>query len=781
MMQGKKHGDTKTSPAYRIASFFTQRPLFTLIFPAFLGIYIGQNTPFSPLLFQGGMVLAFLLVVICIIYNKKWVYPSCFLFFVVFMAITSLYASKTLPPQGEYFVNAHLTSSPILAENGQVKMYVDDVRLTDEAGNGFFEKHAYWTFYLKKNQPIPKLGDTVSAKVRLYHPQGKMNPSGYDFRIALLGKKIYVGLYGSEDLAFTDTPGFSLKTTMSAVHQDIVERLDFLFHEQSHLPKALILGDKQDMPEEMYQAFSKTGIAHVLAVSGLHVSLIVGFLAILLKRFFPPLLRAITITIFLVWYCFLLGFSHGATRASIMSAVYLFSRARGRNADPLSVISFSCLLILFVNPFALFSYGFVLSFSSVFAIILMNDTMMKLSSIIPHRGIQSAFATTLSACIGTYIPISCFFNRFSLMGFVVSPLVCALIAFILPGYAVVLLLSYVFIPFAEILAFPFQWFSKYLTLICTQIATWRLTSFSVPQTPWYIIPLFIISCWIISSFSIMKSKTKVCLLLIATVFAISAHFVSEPNLVEYYQFSVGQADCAVIIDGEKTILVDAGENGYQLSKFLLSKGRNVDILVITHLQADHYMGVKDLVKEGIKIDTIYLPIHALEQEISYDAKNTVKMLEEITNIEYLKAGDAFSTERINATVMWPNETTVRTQTDPNDYCLSLLLDIQGIKCYMGADITATFDKYAATDVDILKVAHHGSKYDTSKEFLDIATPQVAIISSDYTQTTPSRRVLQDLDAIGATTYITGEFGAIKVIFHEDDYTVQPYVYKGVGK
>ena len=164
-----------------------------------------------------------------------------------------------------------------LREDGQVSAYVKDVTLNGEKAG-----RAYWSCYLKKGERPWKMddGDRVTFTGSVYHPGGRVNPYGFDFEEFLLIKGSTFGLYGRDNLQV------ERRSPLTAYHlrKTLGEALEQVMPGSSGLARALLLGDRSGMEEDDRAAFQELGVAHVLAVSGLHVSFIFGFLLLILGR-----------------------------------------------------------------------------------------------------------------------------------------------------------------------------------------------------------------------------------------------------------------------------------------------------------------------------------------------------------------------------------------------------------------------------------------------------------------------------------------------------------------
>jgi len=688
------------------------------------------------------------------------------------MLLSGAASHPALPPAGRCRVEGVAEGDILLREDGTAAGYLDKARVTNESGTQTVGR-LYWTYTPEKGAPLPREGDAVAFEGWLYHPRGRENPYGFDFRMHLLIRGVPAGVSGGSGLAVTGQTGRGLASLVYGVREALGRRMEEIFGDDSDLPKALLLGKKSELPPETVQGFTDAGAAHILAVSGLHVALLAAVVMAPLRRILRPGVRFWVLAGFLLAYCGLLGFSAPVVRASVLLLIAAARRAARRAGDRLTALAAAFLLILLIRPLDLFSAGFQLSFCAVLGIVLM---MPFLERKLP-RMLRESVGISLAATAGAAVPIIQIFHRFSLIGLAINPLVCPVFALLLTAYLAVFLAGCLWLPAGTFLAQYLNAASRLITGAVTGMGALPFAAVNVPALPWYCVAAAACAAALATRFTVWPGKRKAAAAVLLLTAAFGAWRLSVFRDVQYIQLSAGQADSALILDGKETVVIDAGEYGGDTAAYLLSTGRRADHLILTHLHADHCGGVKELMDRRVPIGTVYLPQGAEEHQIDPQALSVLDALRDRgVPIRHLGAGDEIRLDRGTLTVTWPLPGTVRPGQDANRYALALLCDLDGVRLLACSDVTGDYEKYAARDADILKVAHHGSKNSTGAEFLAAVTPEIAIIpASGEDGRLPHPDTLDRLCQAGAKVYMTGETGAVTVTVREGRAFVTAYL------
>ena len=762
-----------------VRPFHRQRPLVSAALAYGLGVWAGVSFAWRPGLYALGLGASILIALTLSRLRKSRLagVMACFLFLGALLG--GVQSHPALPPEGKYRVTGTLSCDVTLRENGTAAAYLENCRVSGEAGEQSIGR-LYWTYTPEAEVPfLPKEGDRVAFDGRLYVPEGRVNPYGFDFRLYLLERGAAAGVTGARETEALGHPGRGLASILYHVKQALTERTRLLFGEESALPEALLLGQREQLPEETAKGFSDAGAAHLLAVSGLHVGLLAGLLLIPLRRWCSPKTRLVVLGAFLLLYCALLNFAAPVVRASILMLLAVWRRVVRRGPDPLTTLSAAFLLILLFSPLSLFSASFQLSFCAVLGIAAFGGFFPERGEGTPGRRLLAGWRATLSATLGVALPTIQIFHRFSLMGLLVNPFACGFFALLLPAYLVTMVLGCVWLPAGTALARLINPVTHGLVSAVTWLGGLPFASLRVPHLPWYCVIAGVVALALSTRYTVFVPWKKTIAALLTLAVSFGAWRLTLCRDVQFVQLAMGQADAAILMDGSETVVIDTGEYGGDVAAYLLATGRKADRLILTHLHADHCLGVRQLLKEDIPIGAVYLPEGAEDQLID---EACASVLEELNAsgipIFHLAAGDGLRLSRASLTAVWPMPCSVRPGQDANRYSLCLLLDLDGVKLLTCADVPGDYEAYAARDADILKAAHHGSKASTGAAFLEAVSPQAALITaSRRSGSLPHPDTMRRLREAGAMIFNTAETGAVTITASQGTASITTFLHE----
>ena len=536
--------------------------------------------------------------------------------------------------------------------------------------------------------------------------------------------------------------------------------------------KALLLGDKIDLSWSQSREFSRSGISHIVAVSGLHVSILFAFVsAVTGKRRFLLVLLGIPALLF---FGAMAGFTASVTRAVIMQILFLLALGLNREYDPPTALSFAALVMLLQCPLNIAGIGFQLSFASVAGIFLFYEKLSNwLKNWLPGKGktfrgrlerfFTASVAVTLSATVMTVPLTAIHFGVVSLVGILTNLLVLPVVSLIFYGTMAVCAVGCVHAGAAAVLGKIVAWPIRYVLAVARGLGSLPMAAvFTVsPYIVLWLVFLYALLGWLLCA---RKKRPGLVLGLGALGLCVSLLMsYIEPLTCDYRVtvLDVGQGQCILLQSEGSTFLVDCGgrrgeEAADIAAEQLLSQGiTRIDGLILTHYDRDHAEGVPYLA-EQIDIERVYLPgtedtdgclqgvLDAVEEQIDIDSELTIAFGD--AQIRIFPAKDAGS---------------------GNDSCASVLFTREKCDTLITGDLSDKAERqlledYDLPDLEVLIVGRHGSKYSTCPELLEATAPDAAIISvgMDNSYGHPTQEVLDRLKQAGCAVYRTDLHGTI---------------------
>ena len=265
---------------------------------------------------------------------------------------------------------------------------------------------------------------------------------------------------------------------------------------ESSLLSALILGNKENLDFELKENLSKTGLSHLVAISGFHLAIFSIYLSQYLIKIGFWRKTANILTIILSWlYIFLVGLPASAVRAGIMITIFLLAQELGRLAIGERVILYTALIMLLINPLLLrFDIGFQLSFLAVLGIIYYKDFFEKRLNqikILEKIKINEILATTLSAQVFIFPLLIFYFKNFPLLFIFTNILTLPIFPILMFAGIFFLILSLILPLFSLIFAFPAIVFLKYFLFIVNFFSKIKFSSIKIELNPLFLLPTYL--------------------------------------------------------------------------------------------------------------------------------------------------------------------------------------------------------------------------------------------------------------------------------------------------
>lgn len=543
---------------------------------------------------------------------------------------------------------------------------------------------------------------------------------------------------------------------------------------------ALLTGDRTDYykDEALHSAMGVSGLAHIVAVSGMHVSFLVAFLQLVLGKS----RKTSVLCLALIWsFVVMSGSSPSAVRAGIMLSVFLMAPVFGRENDRTTSLCFALAVILAANPFSAGSVSLQLSFSAMAGIYLFaNPVYEYLEKHTPGKGsvrryIIGSLSSSLSVTVFSVPLIALHFGYVSLLAPITNILCLWAVSILFVGGYVVCLLSFFTKTLAAFFAGALAYLVRYIALVVKTVARFSLSTLyteNLYAVLWLAVAYIAFALW----FVIRKNGKRInpliptafCLALLICVFAKTrSDMLADDGTLGV--MDVGSGQCIAFTEGEHTAVVDCGSRGTQtnagseLTKYLRGSGRTkIDYLILTHLHSDHISGAVRLMNM-MEVDTLVMPEYVGYVENGVLAELVNAAHDNGVRLMYISHDTELEAGGISLRLYAPFD-----KGDKNDRGIMLTAQVGNESVLITGDVTAPTERKLVaaqdlSDTDILVVGHHGSKYSTSEDLLLEADPELAIISVGYNNYGhPTEEVLDRLNAHGIKIYRTDECGRIVI-------------------
>lgn len=716
---------------------------------------------------------------------------------VLCFALGSLYAHAVLeismPEAGSYEANGYVYGEAEERSDQRLSFVLGDITLDGEKVSG----KAYCT--LRYADTLPQLfdGAQVSFTGYVYHPSGKSGEPRMDFRLWMRQQGYRFGLSIYDDICIANTPAAApAKDAASRARQVFASAFERIMGENGRIAMALLFGEREGLTEDEYAAFSKLGIAHVMSVSGLHVGLVGSMLMLFLKRFHLKRRTSLLIlSFFLLDYCALTGFSAASVRAAVMLVCVSLGRLLRRRGDRITTLCAAMIAVLIIDPLSALSAGFVLSFCAMLGIILYARPMlealdhlwpqpkvnvrMRTPETFPARlqmQIKSLLAVSVTAQLGVLLPTMRYFQQLPLYSILINMLIVPLVGSVLVPLYLAALICSLFPLIGTAVGSAASAATNLLLWLVELLGRLPYASIRTAAPP-VLVCIGLGAAMILLSRRVPRRlRTRMTAALLIAAVALGGWALQRPAKLRYIQLDAGQADAALLLDGNQTIVIDTGTDGSDVIDYLRYENREVDALLLTHLHMDHAGGVPALLTSGIPIHRIYLPANAETQKLDENALAVYDLLlSQDIPLTTLASGDELRYNRSMIRVLWPEAKTVRSGHGANDYPLALAIDLDGFTLLSPSDLTGKYERYAAIPADVLKAAHHGSRESSLDDFLDFVNPAYALLTvSGGSSSLPSSETLERLQERGIGVFRTDECGDITLSVENGQLIITPY-------
>ncbi|MBQ8729619.1 MAG: DNA internalization-related competence protein ComEC/Rec2, partial [Lachnospiraceae bacterium] len=698
----------------------------------------------SPYLIFAGMLL--------IIYIKRNAYILCVLIFLIGGYIQMTEHSLSISPpsikQTSYETEGKITKI-----------------IKDQYGYDIYLKNKEYAFLVttKDAKELYK-GDVIRVCGTIENFETARNEGNYDEKQYYNNKGLSCKIE-ADDIILLKRKN-DLYKSLSKLSDKIERQLYKISKEKdADIYKAMLLGKKDTLSKEISELYRKAGISHILAISGLHISMIGMSLYHMLRKLYVNYAFSATLCAFIIIvYGVMTGNGVSTVRALVMFLMNVYASVVGRTYDIKTALSVSALMILMENPAYLFETSFLLSFAAILGICTVYPVLE------PKNKFLQKIVVSLSITVTT-LPISLYlFFEIPLYSVMVNVIVVPLMTLLFILLLISLMVSIFNISLAEwIMATPHYILELY-EKICRFSETLPYSNVIIGR-PQILQILILVLIFILLTTLGKRLRLELRYFIVLLMLSVLCfHFEKE---MSFTMLDVSQGECMVIENKDAVYMVDCGSTDiknvaqYRVIPYLKCKGiRDIDILFVTHADTDHISGIEEILSKdsGISVQTLAVAKSAMQDEKTIELINMANRSG--CKIVCLEKGMSFFKDELFINVLHP----VREfdNEDINEHSLVLELGYRELDILLTGDIGNAVEEDLLSIIskkyEVLKVAHHGSKNSSTEAFIEKVSPQIALIScgKDNMYGHPAPVVVDRLQRNETKLFLTMESGMIWV-------------------
>jgi competence protein ComEC len=547
---------------------------------------------------------------------------------------------------------------------------------------------------------------------------------------------------------------------------------------QAALAQGILLGMRGNIPADLNEDFVRSGTAHLLAISGLHIGIMAGILlGVGLWLFGRKHYLYVWLALGAIWfYTVITGMNPPVVRGAIMASLFLIAEALGRQRSAVAALTLAAAVMVGISPYILGDASFQLSFLAMAGLIFIFPVFRDfgrgiVSSRIGEEGFLVSLANlsvdtmsaTLAAIIAVWPLIAYYFGLFSLVGPLATFLAIPALPVIIATGALTAVAGLVSLSVAQIIGWVSWPFLSYMILVVSGLGTPSVSSVKVD----WINPAFIIGYYVVLAAAVlihgkwqklrsmvsgtaglMKGNVRlssglarnirwviVPLLVLAALVSITAATMPDDELRVSF-LNVGEGDAILIQKGSRQVLIDGGPSpqaiSLELSRQMPFWDRTIDLVVLTHPHQDHLAGLVEVMQRYRVKQVLYPDLDysspSYDEGVRLIGEKGVKSTVARTG-EQIDLGDGIVIEVLNP----QSELITGSESDIDNNSVALLLKDGKVSFLLTADIMSETEQELLREradlaSTVLKVAHHGSDTSSTQEFLAVVNPQIAVIS-----------------------------------------------------
>ncbi len=577
--------------------------------------------------------------------------------------------------------------------------------------------------------------------------------------------------------------------------------LDAALNEQdASVMRAMLLGEKSQMDRDIRTLYQANGIAHILAISGLHISMIGAVVYRCFKKLaFPPFASAGLAVLIMAAYAVMTGGSVSTLRAVVMFGFMVMSVCVRRSYDLPTALSVAALCTVLSKPYVLYQSGFWMSYLAVFGVAVLHPALTE-GIDIKDKKLQALCSAVLGGlCVNlATLPVMLMsYYEYPVYSVFINLLVIPLMSVLLAAGLLTIAAGCIFLPLGRLAGFIVH------VILCIYERTCG-AAMNLPGRSWIagapgigkllvfygVLILVAMSGKKIGRKRLRRMKVHTRFLLIAA--AILMMGMRSDAGLHVTILDVGQGDGICVRAEGITCMIDGGSSSkanlaeYQLEPFLKHEGiSEIDYWLITHPDLDHCSGYQEMMEMGkenaITVHTLVLPdAYGIREScadlIALAHANGVQVL-------LMSSGESIRAGKLRLTVLHPregyhtedvNESSLVVSVEYEDFCGIFTGDASGES---EREVIRYWEEHGYRPVQLLKVGHHGSSTSTSEAFIEYCIPQAAVIScgKDNRYGHPHKEVMERLERYGCEVYRTDEGGAVSISIRDGKMRIEEYL------
>lgn len=650
-----------------------------------------------------------------------------------------------------------------------------------------------------------EIGFAICVNGKILEMKEARNPGGFNQKEYFKSLGVATKLECCE-LTILQKSRNDFKIYIEDIKESLCNALDNIAtQKEAGILKAMVFGEKSDMDDNVTGLYQGAGVSHILCISGLHISVFGSTLFLLLRKKFSYYSASVISMCVMISFAILTGSGISSKRAVIMFGISLLAKVLGRKYDIKTSLMFTIFIMLYDMPFYLFSISFILSILAIAAIGFVYPVIWKFvvgifrlenKSKTVNKVISTIFIT-ISINITTLPIVAYTYFEIPTYSLIINMLIVPLMSVLVWLALIAVLTSFISVFIGKFFVGSAVYILRLYEWLCEINENMPFSKILVKRPELVTIALYyVLLCIGLVIIYLLTCKNGLysriserisngitnhllggVFMILVGITLMMFYIILKKDTESLITFlDVGQGDCALVNMGDVRVLVDGGSSDmknigeYQITPCMKSMGYDfIDIVIVSHTDKDHISGIKDIIEnELLKIGTVIIGgADDSEEYLSF-----VEMLEE-NNIDYkvVKKGDVIKKGDLVISVLHPY---VGYVGDSNGSSLVVYVKGKEMSALFTGDISKAEEEEILMaykdligdgmvfDVDVLKVAHHGSKNSSSKNFLETVKPDIAVISCGKKNSYghPHKETLKNLEEVGVEIVLTPQAGAV---------------------